>query len=45
MQIKKNKNGKRKINSFNFPFCQLSIINIGKYFHILIDKYFARDNL
>ena len=35
---------KRKVIWFNSAFCKLSTINIGKYFHSLIDKHFQNDN-
>ena len=40
-----NKNRRRNIIWFNPCFCNLSHINIGKYFLSLINKHFKDDNL
>ena len=40
----KSKNRKRKILWFNPPFCNLSTIEIGRYFLKLIDKHFNNNN-
>ena len=38
------KNRNRRVIWFNFPFCKLTNINIGKYFLYLLDRHFNRDN-
>ena len=42
--IKKTKHRKRKVICFSPTFCQLSNINISKYFLKLIDRHFNKDN-
>ena len=41
---RRGKNINRKVVWFNPPFCKLTNINIGKYFLLLLDKHFNRDN-
>ena len=40
----RGRNRNRKVFLFNPPFCQLTNVNIGKYFLNLLDKHFNRDN-